>query len=66
MRIVIPGDPIPKARHRSFIRNNHIATYDAQATEKNDFRIKLFEAIRDLEIPKGALKVDIIFEMDAF
>ena len=44
MRIVIPGDPIPLARHRSYIHNGHIACYDIQATDKNDIRLKMLAA----------------------
>lgn len=39
MRIVIPGEPIPKARHRSFIRHGKMATYDEQHLEKIHTRI---------------------------
>ncbi len=35
MKIVIPGDPIPKARHRSCVRGGHVMQYDLQGREKD-------------------------------
>lgn len=35
MQIIIPGDPIPKARHRSSIVNKRIVIYDSQKKEKD-------------------------------
>jgi len=65
MKIVIPGEPIAKARHRSFIRHGHIATYDSQAIEVNDMRIKLGLAKESWDHKDLALKVDLIFQLDA-
>jgi Holliday junction resolvase RusA-like endonuclease len=38
MKIVIPGDPIPKARARHFRRGNRVMTFDPQHEEKNHVR----------------------------
>ncbi len=35
MLIEIPGDPIPKARHRTSMRNGYVHQYDPQEKEKN-------------------------------
>ena len=51
MKIIIPGDPIPKARHRTFVRNGFSQTYDPQHREKNYtkdlFKMALREAMND-------------------
>jgi Holliday junction resolvase RusA-like endonuclease len=60
MRIVIPGDPIPLARHRSYIRNGHIACYDIQATDKNDIRLKMLAA-KTLQFEEKAYRVRFQF-----
>ena len=67
MRIVIPGEPIAKARHRSFMRNGHIATYDKQQAAVAAFRYLLISEMlkNGYEIINGPVKVDIIFQMDA-
>lgn len=33
--IVLPGNPLAKQRHRSFLRHGHIASYDPQHKEKD-------------------------------
>jgi Holliday junction resolvase RusA-like endonuclease len=38
MKIIIPGDPIPQVRHRSFIRGGAINCYDPQHKEKEDVK----------------------------
>ena len=51
MKIIIPGDPISKARHRTFVRNGFSQTYDPQHREKNYtkdlFKMALREAMND-------------------
>lgn len=65
MQIIIPGDPIAKTRHRSFIRNGHISTYDDQIILKCNV-MKQMIAMRENWIHKEeALKVDLIFQLDA-
>lgn len=41
MKIIIIGNPEPKARHRSFIRGKHIVSYDPQDASKKLFAFKL-------------------------
>jgi Holliday junction resolvase RusA-like endonuclease len=47
MKIVIPGDPIPKARHRTFVRNGRSQTYDPQHREKNHTHDLFVLAVRE-------------------
>lgn len=47
MKIVIPGNPIPKARARFFIRNGHIASYDPQEKEKNAVTLFFVQALKE-------------------
>ncbi len=65
MRIVIPGEPIAKTRHRSFIRNGHIATYDNQHAQMTAFRYLIAAEATTYPNPIECLvKVDLIFQMD--
>lgn len=41
MRIKIPGDPIPQARHRSFLRGKKVIQYDPVAREKANTKLYL-------------------------
>ncbi len=68
MRIVIPGQPLAKTRHRSFIRNGHIATYDNQTAEKLAYQQLLaIKCIAENHEPKEIpVKVDLIFQLDCF
>lgn len=66
MRIVIPGDPIAKMRHRLTTVNGYARQYDPQEKIKKSFSLKLKESIKNLWHPQElAMKVDLIFEMDA-
>lgn len=47
MQIIIPGDPIALARHRSYIRNGHIACYDSQASVRNDVRLNMLAQVKE-------------------
>ncbi len=64
MRIVIDGDPIPKARHRSFIRHGHIATYDAQGSIMSKIMTQMHTSKKDWVHTDSPLKVDLIFQLD--
>lgn len=67
MRIVISGDPIAKARHRLTTIGGYARQYDPQEKLKKSFALILRKSIENLWEPKElALKVDLIFEMDAF
>jgi Holliday junction resolvase RusA-like endonuclease len=65
MRIIIPGDPLPKARHRSFIRHGHIATYDNQVKQMNRIRLDMIEQRGEWRHEDKPLRVDLIFQLDA-
>ncbi len=47
MKITIPGVPLAKARHRSFLLGKHIRTYDAQSKEKDSVRWLMVKALQD-------------------
>ena len=47
MKIVIKGDPIPKARARHFMRGKRSITYDPQHEEKNHVRHQFIKAMRE-------------------
>lgn len=47
MKLVIPGDPMAKARHRSCLRGKHIVNYDIQQKEKERVKWFLREWLRD-------------------
>lgn len=63
MLFIIPGDPIPKARHRTFRRGNFTGTYDPQAKEKEKTKkylvaqLHLFLNHPDDSISKEAAKL---------
>ncbi len=61
MRLVIPGDPIPKARHRSCIRHGHVATYDAQHREKTHMRMLMVSLTKDHELEQCAYRASFEF-----
>ena len=63
MQIVIPGDPIPKARHRSFIRNGFVKTYDSQSVQMQAFRYLLTTQAMKYQLEELPIKVDLIFQM---
>lgn len=65
MRIVIPGDPIAKARHRAFIRNGHVATYDPQIQDMNYIRLEMNAQRNDWRHETNPLNVHIEFHLDA-
>jgi Holliday junction resolvase RusA-like endonuclease len=68
MKFILPGDPIAKARHRSFIANNRqIRTYDRQGSEKA-FAITLIgHQMHELgyKMLNGPLSVDIQCHLNA-
>lgn len=68
MKIIIPGNPISKTRHRSFVRFGKICTYDAQESKKHTVkRILNLSCIQNsYQIDESPLHVDIIFQMDSF
>ncbi len=39
--IILPGIPIAKARHRSFLRGKRICIYDSQETKKKDVSMQM-------------------------
>ena len=47
MRIIIPGNPIPKARHRHMFRNGKYVVYDPQQELKNYFKLSLLSAMNE-------------------
>ena len=65
MRIIIPGEPIAKARHRAFIRNGHIATYDPQAKALRSIKLDMIDQRNGWRHEDCPLKVDIIFQLEA-
>src|SRR5262245_6238516 len=59
MKIVIPGNPIPKARARIFVRNGKTMSYDPQHQEKQWVRNRFVKAMReafDSEIKEIAME----------
>ena len=48
MIIEIPGPPIPKARHRSFMLKGHIAQYDPQREVKEKVRAQMLAQVTDI------------------
>ncbi len=64
MRIVIPGDPIAKARHRSFIRHGHVATYDAQDKEKRQMCNLMSKLAENHQLKDCAYKVSFEFNFE--
>lgn len=52
MNFYIPGPPISKARHRSFIKGKRISSYDPQSTVKDNIR-----KIMTLEMREKGLKM---------
>lgn len=66
MRIIIPGDPISKIRHRLSTRHGFIRQYDPQDKLKKVFSSNLRESVENLwRVQERPHKIDIIFEMDA-
>lgn len=77
MKIIIPGNPIPQARHRSFIRQGAIQSYDPQFKEKRDIKkyisyqldLLLNNPIREIQMEASNLaqvksfNIGLIFEM---
>lgn len=47
MKFTIEGNPVSKARHRSFIRGKHIVSYDPQEKEKLSARNQLRKQVND-------------------
>lgn len=69
MKIIVEGSPLSKARHRTCVKNTHVFIYDPQSKEKEIMKKYLLaNAISQdwLPLREGPLKVDLIFELDAF
>lgn len=61
MIIELDGPPISKQRHRSFIRNGHIATYDPQEDMKNHVRLAIQRKMRQsIENPDQKISQDAL------
>jgi Holliday junction resolvase RusA-like endonuclease len=65
MRIVIPGDPIAKARHRLTTQGGFARQYDPQEKEKKAFSQKLLVHMNYRPPFKGPVRLDLIFHLDA-
>lgn len=66
MRIIIPGDPISKIRHRLSTQYGYVRQYDPQEKLKKVFSSKLRQSVENLwKVQEKPHKIDIIFEMDA-
>ncbi len=59
MIIELPGIPTPKARHRSFIRHGHIASYDPQSTHK-----EAVKAMLRARRPKDPIRTESSYEVE--
>ncbi len=69
MQIIIPGDPIPKARHRSCIVAGKISTYDSQHKEKKktiSFLKKFINQIQDGEDLELQKDLESVLSADHF
>lgn len=74
MIIELVGDPIPKARHRSFIRHGAICSYDPQEEAKNStrqllaakFREQLNHEDRKIAIEASNLTRSNVFKVDLY
>lgn len=63
MKITIPGTPIPKMRHRTYLRGRSIQTVDPQSVEKNNTSILIRNAFQNnYDIKKySAFRLNINF-----
>lgn len=69
MKIIIPGEPIAKARHRTFLMGVKVCTYDPQAKEKKIFQDLLTHEIRKIcsgDDKQKAIECGLIAQGDAF
>lgn len=66
MRIVVPGEPIAKARHRLTTQGGFPRHYDPQEKEKKRVRKELYIQMNHQSPFDGPLKIDLIFNLDAF
>lgn len=72
MKFVIEGQPLSKARHRSFIRGKHIVSYDPQEKQKLQVRKDLTDQVKkalnderkEICIPASSLALSSAFEVD--
>jgi Holliday junction resolvase RusA-like endonuclease len=68
MKIVIPGDPIPKARARMFARGKTIQTYDPQHQSKAQVRDWMTQQVRrwfDSENKRIVMDASNLLQVDA-
>lgn len=61
MIIIIPGNPIPLQRHRSFVRNGQVCNYDSQIKDKLIFQKMIRSQI--CSIKKSPLETGLICEL---
>jgi Holliday junction resolvase RusA-like endonuclease len=65
LKIIIPGTPIPKMRHRTYLRGRTVQTFDPQSAEKNNTKTLIKGLIQNnYDIKKYCaftLKIDFYF-----
>lgn len=59
--LILPCDPIPQKRHRSFIRNGVICNFDPNSKDKDNFRKHLLSKNPSKEFFEELLDVEILF-----